>query len=796
VDKDPADNTNLCYVDTKRGNQSTGIEGDDRIVVPGDNGGGEGEIHCHGMAWGNDPTDHTARYKANNLFYVSAYDHMYVRGYVKNIPGAPMCGCVEQMPTVSRSDCTQVDLTEKIEIKYSADSTVTTRFTEVHVDFNACKGINNRNNDLYAYMGRLYYEKKVTAEQWGTLGRIITDNGCTSATKYELDKRGLTAGYDHDTDQFTNVAGREGMKIHDGYGHRAFNKSLRPGDRPSAENPHHGIIYRVCGDCDPSHKKIFYRRRTEVHDDYALNWNLMYQTNNGNGRNVYLTDFTLHSTLEDALEDRDPWQCPDRNGNKVEDAGDFNHGAPFYGECSPNGNRVRNQRSLFQNSGDKHDVAYYIYKSEDEGLEMLQSAAIKGRYLAAGTTLKDPNTGDIFMNSWGNDIWNWNAYGTSFFDDFHYYSQPAEGDHTVIAKAHQRSTISGPGHWQKSGVMIRKSLEPGSAHFSLLLTPGGGICLQYRPTDGDRTHSYHCQRQGVIEAWLKVEKRMDDYTAFMGDENADGDVEWTKIYTYTLPNIGESYTVGLASTSAGHGYPVEVVFSGYEVDQYYFPSAAPSISAAPTGYVESSDINNPNVAGSAATTATGDIIVRGAGNDIWNSRDQFHYAHFNPKSGNVRAELKVLSFENNYSWSKAGIMVRQSLEPGSPHNSLLVSGSNGVSNMFRSGLNGGTGHSTDYGLKSKPIWLRIDKIGDVFSTYYKYADDDEWTLKWTRTLALGESFYVGVAVTSHLTSCPDPANVAECDSYRIATLRGTGWTVTEGITETQAATRNLRTAEN
>jgi len=746
------------------------------------------------MAWGNDVTDHTARYKSNNLFYVSAYDHMYVRGYVKNIPGAPMCGCVEQMPTVSRSDCTQVDLTEKIEIKYSADSTVTTRFTEVHVDFNACRGINNRNNDLYAYMGRLYYEKKVTAEQWGTLGRIITDNGCTSATKYELDKRGLTPGYDHDTDLFTNVAGREGMKIHDGYGHRAFNKSLRPGDRPSAENPHYGIIYRVCGDCDPSHMKIFYRRRTEVPDDYALIWNLMYQTNNGGGRNKYTADFSLHSTLEDALEDRDPWQCPDRNGNGVQDAADFNHGAPFYGECSPNGNRVRNQRSLFQNGGDKNNVAYYIYKSEDEGLEMLPSTAIKGRYLASGTALRDNGTGDIYMNSMGNDIWNWNAYGTTFYDDFHYYSQPAEGDHTVIAKAHQRSTISGPGYWQKAGVTIRTSLEPSSAHFSLLLTPGGGICINYRTTDGDRTHSYTCQRQGVTEAWLKVEKRMDDYTAFMGDVNAEGDVEWTKIYTYTLPNIGESYTVGLASTSAGHGYPVEVVFSGYEVDQYYFPSAAPSISAAPTGYVESSDINNPALAGSAATTATGDIIVRGGGSDIWSGRDQFHFAHFNPKSGNVRAELKVTSFENNYSWSKAGIMVRQSLEPGSPHNSLLLSGSNGLSNMYRNGLNGGSAHATDYNLKSKPIWLRMDKIGDVFTMYYKYGDDDEWTLKWTRTQALGESFYVGVAVTSHDPTCP--AGVADCDSYRIATLRGSGWTVTEGITETQAATRNLRNAEN
>ena len=78
---------------------------------------------------------------------------MYQRGYVENVPGAPMCGCVEQMPTgefayvslhveililfvsfvliassvlhtfpVTRSDCTQVDLTETIEVTYKADT--------------------------------------------------------------------------------------------------------------------------------------------------------------------------------------------------------------------------------------------------------------------------------------------------------------------------------------------------------------------------------------------------------------------------------------------------------------------------------------------------------------------------------------------------------------------------------------------------------------------------------------------------------------------------------------------------
>jgi hypothetical protein len=92
VNKDPADNTDLCFVDLNRAS-TDGYESDKGFLgFPLDNNDGEGAIHCHGLAWSNDVNDRTARYKGNNLFFVSMYDHMYQRGYVKNIPGAPMCG--------------------------------------------------------------------------------------------------------------------------------------------------------------------------------------------------------------------------------------------------------------------------------------------------------------------------------------------------------------------------------------------------------------------------------------------------------------------------------------------------------------------------------------------------------------------------------------------------------------------------------------------------------------------------------------------------------------------------------
>ena len=75
----------------------------------------EGDIHCHGLAWSSDPNHISAMFKFNNFFYVSLYDHWYTRGYVENSLGSsfvktgiPMCGCVDEMPVVTRSDCSQV----------------------------------------------------------------------------------------------------------------------------------------------------------------------------------------------------------------------------------------------------------------------------------------------------------------------------------------------------------------------------------------------------------------------------------------------------------------------------------------------------------------------------------------------------------------------------------------------------------------------------------------------------------------------------------------------------------------
>jgi len=159
-DADPGDNSNLCFTEPNL------------TAYPGEI---EDDIHCHGLAWSDDTNDLTSRFKVNNFFFVSMFDHMYTRGYVEATvtdgPNeVPMCGCIEDMPKVSRADCSQVDV--ELEVSFSFDATGGLKVEaseEPAVEFNACKGINpgtgnKKNNDLASYAKKLHEEGRIDDE--------------------------------------------------------------------------------------------------------------------------------------------------------------------------------------------------------------------------------------------------------------------------------------------------------------------------------------------------------------------------------------------------------------------------------------------------------------------------------------------------------------------------------------------------------------------------------------------------------------------------------------------------------
>jgi len=195
VDKDPADNANICYVDHKRSTKVNHVSGGFSIFGDLKTGAEniEGPIHCHGLVWGDDELDADNVYKGNLHFYVSMYDHMTQRGYVRNIPGAPMCACAENMPVVTRADCTQIAAAEDTTFTYDATTGVAASVYITDLNFNACQGV-NANNNLEERAKQLEEDGKLSSEKRAALQQVLVGSGagkCNAAIESFLGENGI-----------------------------------------------------------------------------------------------------------------------------------------------------------------------------------------------------------------------------------------------------------------------------------------------------------------------------------------------------------------------------------------------------------------------------------------------------------------------------------------------------------------------------------------------------------------------------------------------------------------------------
>lgn len=133
----------------------------------------EGDVHCHGIAWSNDPNEVSAVFKYNNFFYTFLYDHWYTRGYVENsLEGYPMCDCIDKMPLITRADCTEVASADiDFTIDWSEDQNLSVRAGPLTgLQLQACNGRvfgeskQNANNDLASHINKMVADEQMTVE--------------------------------------------------------------------------------------------------------------------------------------------------------------------------------------------------------------------------------------------------------------------------------------------------------------------------------------------------------------------------------------------------------------------------------------------------------------------------------------------------------------------------------------------------------------------------------------------------------------------------------------------------------
>jgi len=155
------------------------------------------------------------------------------------------------------------------------------------------------------------------------------------------------------------------------------------------------------------------------------------------------------------------------------------------------------------------------------------------------------------MTGSGADIW-----GTS--DEFHFAFRQLDGIGSIIAKV---ESVSDTNPWAKAGVMIRESLEPGSKHAVVCLTPGNGVALQGR-LDTDRD-SFNTDLSGITAPhWVKLERTLiGDFIAY---HSADGSA-WEILDIQERILMAKNVYIGLAVTAHNAEATCEAVFSNVTI---------------------------------------------------------------------------------------------------------------------------------------------------------------------------------------------------------------------------------------
>jgi len=180
------------------------------------------------------------------------------------------------------------------------------------------------------------------------------------------------------------------------------------------------------------------------------------------------------------------------------------------------------------------------------------------------------------------------------------------------------------------------------------------------------------------------------------------------------------------------------------------------------------DVGATGTQGSAQQqSTTSGMSVSGAGSDIWGTADSFGFVYQPLRDGSVAA---ILSSESNTSpFAKAGVMIRQTLDPGSPHVILDVKPDGGIEFMTRTSQGGvttflaaGSAAVTPDGSGVKMnVVLQLARLGGTVSAAYCDLATSSACVQIGQTSFPEGPALAGLAVTSH---DPSVLNQAKFDT--------------------------------
>jgi hypothetical protein len=158
---------------------------------------------------------------------------------------------------------------------------------------------------------------------------------------------------------------------------------------------------------------------------------------------------------------------------------------------------------------------------------------------------------DPFGKRWtirggGNDIW-------EQADQFHFVWRTATGDQTLQTCV---SSIENVNPWTKAGLMIRAGHDPGAVNVSLLATPSGSICFEWRSAQGGGS-AFSELKNAPTPVHLKLERKGNVFTAMASKDGA----AWQQVGGPITVQMPAQTEVGYCVTAHEPGSVPTVIFN-------------------------------------------------------------------------------------------------------------------------------------------------------------------------------------------------------------------------------------------
>jgi hypothetical protein len=231
--------------------------------------------------------------------------------------------------------------------------------------------------------------------------------------------------------------------------------------------------------------------------------------------------------------------------------------------------------------------------------------------------------------------------------------------------------------------------------------------------------------------------------------NANGDSNFTNVDSVITAAPG---TTGTVNHSAGFSSNGDLTANGAAT---FTPNAtAVGIFA---GHQDVGTQGDPSPAGSATfDSSTGAYTLTASGSDIWTNSDHMQYVYERLNGdGSIVARLDSANAPDF--WTKAGLMIRDSLDSGAANDFMLDTPNPGHQEPVMQFRDSDGGQTSDTGnhigpTNPTPVWLMLQRVGNVFTGFWA-ADNNgmpgPWHLMTTHTTVMPATVYVGLALTSH-----------------------------------------------